>query len=219
MKNEKRKNNKTLNNSPSLKNCELKKYNILTHRLAVIICMLLVFMLVIIGLPFLIKEIYIRIFSKIWSENELDLLPDFLGGIVGILTGFFLEMWFFERLTTLSKYKVLKNCLKDELIGIKKGLNNVWEGNLDKRNIYTLIFDDIIESAENSTIIFNLPRFNLFKKKGKLFNCLVDIYGNIKKYNRLIERNEDEKKLQVLKDYIIVKIEEFLNVQYNLSKE
>ena len=54
------------------------------------------------------------------SITGLQLLPDFLGGMAGILVGFILDFWFIDRLKTIRQYEAMLNPLDREFKKIKK---------------------------------------------------------------------------------------------------
>ena len=125
--------------------------------------------------------------SSVWLFN-LDVLPDFLGGMAGILAGFILEWLVFEKIKNLSKYKTIISCLKIEFEKDLETLRDM-EGN----KINEIVIDDIVFSAENSVIIYNLPSYFLFRRSklgGKFLDLLQEIHGNIVRRNKKITAGE-----------------------------
>lgn len=57
--------------------------------------------------------------SKRESITGLQLLPDFLGGMAGILVGFILDFWFIDRLKIIRHYEAMLNPLDREFKDIK----------------------------------------------------------------------------------------------------
>ena len=125
---------------------------------------------------------------------NLGVLPDFLGGMVGILVGFFLEWLIFEKIKNLSKYRTIISCLKlefDKILGtIKQHPNSEFR---------EVVLDDIVLSAENSSVIFNLSSYYIFRSRtGKtMLDKLQNLHGLIDNRNILIAGiNEQEQRLE-----------------------
>lgn len=86
------------------KNDELRYYNVKKHEIVIIILMVVVFVGIILVMPWLIAAIDL-LFRQIpgWGDLGADstatfnigVLPDFLGGAIGIIAGFIMEWQFF----------------------------------------------------------------------------------------------------------------------------
>lgn len=170
-----------------------KKRTYNEKKCAIIIWVLIVvvFMVAVFGIPWLIGFVK-WVFSKIptWVDGpegdalqfDLGVLPDFLGGMVGILVGFLMEWLLFSQLKTLSKYKALKRSLGVKLNDIYKSCQQIKNDSISYYFIEMIALDDIVLIADNNAVFYSLP-FNFGKNKDKLFHCLLDIYANIKQYN------------------------------------
>lgn len=179
-------------------NKELRYYSITAHQLVlvswlIIISLLLIFIfsLFIGGIERLYQE-----WDGMWAAEvngesstsglgfNLGVLPDFLGGMIGILVGFFLEWLIFEKIKNLSKYRTIISCLNLEFEKIKEVLD------LHTYMIREIIIDDIVLSAESSVIIYNLPHFCVFIRSiqgEKILSLLQEIHGAIENRNYAIE--------------------------------
>ena len=186
---------------------DIRYYNILAHE-AVLWLWLVVFAALLIFCFSLIIggiEHAYHGWTDVWTDDEqtgsvqsgwgfnLGVLPDFLGGMVGILAGFILEWLVFEKIKNLSKYRTIISCLKIEFEKILDTLK-------DKRvPLCEIILDDIVLSAENSVIIFNLPHyfFLIRSKQGEKFlSLLQEIHGRISRRNYFLkEQSPSECKL------------------------
>lgn len=185
---------------------EVRYYNVTAHKIV-----LLVWLIIIAGISILIFsmcvagiEYVFRSCADLWSQEpekgklNLGVLPDFLGGMTGIIVGFFLEWFVFEKIKTLSKYQTVLSCLKIEFDKIIITINK------ETREISEIILDDIVLSADNSIILYNLPRYFIFlnKGKGEILSLLQEIHGNVQEYNRKGDAAKDfsKEKEKILSD-------------------
>lgn len=170
-----------------------KYYNILAHRIVLILWLLIVAALFIFVFSLCVGGIELLYHDKwgsLWTEDaetgklNLGVLPDFLGGMAGILVGFFLEWVIFEKIKNLSKYQAILSCLEIEFKKIKKTLKT------KRITICEIIIDDIVLSAENSVILYNLPGYLIVKLKGKgeILSLLQEIHWYIGKRNKALEQ-------------------------------
>ena len=182
-------------------NKKYQYYSIGWHQFVLMIWMVLIAVLSIFGFSLLVglvEHIY-HGWTDVWTSEgnpesgqgcgfNLGVLPDFLGGMAGILAGFFLDWLVFKKIKNLSKYKTIISCLKIEF---EKDLETLraMKGN----KINEIVIDDIVLSAENSVIIYNLPSYFLFKRSNKgeeFLNLLQEIHGNIVRRNKKITAGE-----------------------------
>lgn len=171
-------------------NKEFRYYSITAHQIVLVIWLIIISMLLIFIFSLFIGGIE-RLYQEwdgMWTCEDnresgtsgvgfnLGVLPDFLGGMVGILVGFFLEWLIFEKIKNLSKYRTIISCLKIEFDKIEMLLT------YQRKKINEVITDDIVLSAENSVIIENLPHFFVFRRSRqgeKLLSLLQEIHGEI----------------------------------------
>lgn len=183
---------------------DVRYYNVKKHERVIIILMIVVFVCIILVTPWIIATIDL-LFRQIpgWGDFEdntntvfnIGILPDFLGGAVGILAGFVMEWKFFNQLKLLGKYKTLIILLQQELGGIYWA----FEEQLKDKVFWLIreyISDDIILNAENNVAIHDMHRFP-FSKKGEIYKLLLNIYGHIEKFNMTVKeldniRGEDK---------------------------
>lgn len=179
-------------------------YNIGRHRVALIFWMIGLFLLSVIVGAIISGGIYELLHMRcdmgdkafLFADREnhesgcldIKVLPDLLGGMIGILMGFILEWLVFEKIKHISKYQAILSCLKIEFKKILVTLRStgIWTVN-------EIVLDDIVLSAENSIILNNLPGCALFKKfrgSEEIFSLLQEIHGNIERRNRALEEKE-----------------------------
>lgn len=180
---------------------DVRYYNVKKHERVIIILMILVFVCIILVTPWIIATIDL-LFRQIpvWGNFEEDtntvfnigVLPDFLGGAVGILAGFVMEWKFFNQLKLLEKYKTLIVLLQQELGGIYRAFEEQLKDKAFSL-IREYVSDDIILNAENNVVIYDMHRFP-FSKKGEIYKLLLNIYGHIEKFNMDVQELEKFKK-------------------------
>lgn len=175
------------------KNDELRYYNVKKHEIVIIILMVVVFVGIILVMPWLIAIIDLM-FRQIpgWGDLGVDttatfnigVLPDFLGGAIGIIAGFIMEWQFFDKLKLLSKYNTLVVLLLGEFGGIYQEFSR--QKNKKKLSaVKEFISDDIILNADNCAVIYNIHKFP-WSKKGNIYKLLLNIYGHIEKFNVIV---------------------------------
>ena len=180
---------------------DVRYYNVKKHERVIIILMILVFVCIILVTPWIIATIDL-LFRQIpvWGNFEEDtntvfnigVLPDFLGGAVGILAGFVMEWKFFNQLKLLEKYKTLIVLLQQELGGIYRAFEEQLKDKAFSL-IREYVSDDIILNAENNVVIYDMHRFPV-SKKGEIYKLLLNIYGHIEKFNMDVQELEKFKK-------------------------
>ena len=211
------------------KSDELRYYNVKKHEIVIIILMVVVFVGIILVMPWLIAGIDL-LFRQIpgWGDLGADttatfnigVLPDFLGGAVGIIAGFIMEWCFFDQLKLLGKYKTLVALLLSEFSGIYEEF--LWQNRMGVSTVREFIADDIILNADHSIVIYNIHRFP-WSKKGNIYKLVFNIYGHIEKFNVIvgklvklkkddIKRKEAELKANSLQNKIKEEIESFFRV-------
>lgn len=174
--------------------CDLHSYDINKHQIIIVLLTIFVFVLMIFGIPWIVIGPVDWVFENImplWVDSAVfntEALPDFLGGMIGILAGFIMERSLFSRLVALSKYKTYLKILNNELKGIYEAL----EGEGKPCYIELGVLDDLILIADNNAVFYSLPRINLNNHKGEIFNLLLDIYGGIRRYNFDLEEFEKD---------------------------
>ena len=182
-------------------------YNVKAHRAVLVIEMLLIAAIMIFCFSILVGAIEMSYaeWESLWSRAgddgklNLGVLPDFLGGMSGILAGFLLEWSIFEKIKNLSKYETIIVCLDIELTNVRESIKNSAYAKCRR-----ILFDDIISSMENNSIIYNLPGWIKSRdRKGKLIlEELQVIYGNI------INRNIAIEEMKLLSRSLEISIEE-----------
>lgn len=188
---------------PENVNKEFRYYSITAHQIVLVIWLIIISLLLIFIFSLFIGGIE-RLYQEwdwMWTGEDnresgtsrvgfnLGVLPDFLGGMVGILVGFFLEWLIFEKIKNLSKYRTIITCLKIEFDKIEMLLK------LNRKKIREVIIDDIVLSAENSVIIENLPHFFVFRRSRRgeeLLSLLQEIHGEITQRNKAIDDKKAE---------------------------
>lgn len=211
-------------------NKEFRYYSITAHQIVLVIWLIIISMLLIFIFSLFIGGIE-RLYQEwdgMWTGEDnresgtsgvgfnLGVLPDFLGGMVGILVGFFLEWLIFEKIKNLSKYRTIISCLKIEFDKIEMLLTH------QRKKINEVITDDIVLSAENSVIIENLPHFFVFRRSRrgeKLLSLLQEIHGEITFRNDALSHQDkmlckNEVNTDAVKSDYVTKIEELLAEGY-----
>ena len=183
------------------KNDELRYYNVKKHEIVIIIVMVVVFAGITLVMPWIIAAIDL-LFRQIpgWGDLGADttatfnigVLPDFLGGAIGIIAGFIMEWQFFDKLKLLDKYKTFVVLLKDEFKRILMELYRQEDEDLEYyQRIKDMISKDILLSTENNTVIYNLPKFSR-REKGRIYKLLLEIYRDIDHYNMLVDKDDGD---------------------------
>lgn len=211
-------------------NKEFRYYSITAHQIVLVIWMLIISLFLIFIFSLFIGGIE-RLYQEwdwMWTGEDnresgtsgvgfnLGVLPDFLGGMVGILVGFFLEWLIFEKIKNLSKYRTIISCLKIEFDKIEMLLTH------QRKKINEVITDDIVLSAENSVIIENLPHFFVFRRSRqgeRLLSLLQEIHGEIMFRNDALSHQDkmlckNEVNTDAVKSDYVTKIEELLAEGY-----
>ena len=144
-----------------------RPYRIGLHKLMLILCMVVIVVLCIFTFSF-----FITFISKKFEESsrleyvDTTILPDFLGGLCGILIASLLEFSIISKLNNLKYYEAMVPCLKEEF---DKILNQLFiEKNCRKfgGKFSSTMITQISTSIEAYTKFYNLPRYLPFMKKG-----------------------------------------------------
>lgn len=184
----------------------LNNYAARLHQIEILVFMPALFVLSVVVGGLLVggweKFMRLCVFTEKIGLN-IGVIPDFLGGLIGILVGFYFEWLFFEKLQHINKYKAFKGCLENELNCILELLSDISNKFPNEINeIELTIFDDLIKSIDNSAIIYNLPRYCIFMPRGVLYNCLADIYSYIEEYNRYFAALEKKYSDKLINDFL-----------------
>lgn len=123
-------------------NQEIKPYHANLCIIGLSVIMVVVFFAFMFAFPLLLKWVY-GIFAngKIWNmippvveagreDNTLSVLPDFLGGLCGIIIGFLFDIWFIEKIRKISRYKFLSSSVNREFNQVLNSINNACNGKL-----------------------------------------------------------------------------------------
>lgn len=149
---------------------ERKYYNLTAHRawlwaslfIVAILCAG-VFALAIKWFYYLLVFIIPEGFFGFKGQYE-DILPDFLGGLCGIIIGASLDSFIISRLEHLKKYEAIVNVLNYEIQEIELALTG--DEPMDRNMIIPLPnFESVFDSADMLALFYSIPRFFPFGKK------------------------------------------------------
>lgn len=164
---------------------QLRHYSIRGHRIYLIVLLLLTFACSVFLFPLLLKLIY-SCFVKWFGESDsiIKLLPDFLGGLVGVLIGFLVDFSIIKRLKHLQEYESLLGVLVPYLNYLIKHIEDTIQKinanpkikKSDLRGFDYSIIEECIRSTDKLSIFYNLPRYFFFKRKGAIAESLRAIY-------------------------------------------
>ncbi len=139
--------------------------------------------------PFILKWVY-GIFRNHWNEADINILPDFLGGLFGILVGVVIDWLIIDKIKRITDYKNLIKVLLREInaiLGDMPGLKNALRSGRVPDNVLRWAIDDICSSIANESVILNIP---FGKKFGK------DLSASVHALNKAImvysQESEDE---------------------------
>lgn len=225
------------------KNNEKKNYySVNGHRGTIIFWVIVAFIVCCLVFPWIIA-VFNWIFKQ-WgwsldSQNvlNLELIPDFLGGLCGVIIGFIIEGVLISKLKILTKYAGMIQPLCEELRSIKELLFDR-KLNLFKKdyemgkelfyNFYRWNIDDIATSLEKETIFFQLPAWFPFipDKVGKTLSTHIhNINGIILKlnsyYGKIAESNYETEVINYYKKTILeeyIKLVEKINAILRITK-
>lgn len=197
---------------------KIKRYNVVKHQIWIISLMIVFVIILAFSLPWIIGVIELCFRnSKYWGYELIDdngnltdilnlsLLADFLGGLIGIIIGFLMELHFVEKLRILNHYQILLRGIGKELTKIL----DVFQARLreekkeDRLCSFDIkILDDIVNDIDKESVFYNLPTISPNKKnRGQIHDKLHEIYANILAYNRLFEELKDNKISNIEKFY------------------
>lgn len=121
---------------PAKNTQKIKKYHANLCIFGLVVIMIVVFFLFLFGFPFFLKWVYGKFANgMIWNkippiaetgqeDNALSVLPDFLGGLCGIIIGFLFDLLFIEKIRKISRYKFLSSSVNREFSVILKTIAN-----------------------------------------------------------------------------------------------
>lgn len=178
------KSKKTLNSWKAvLKNANITSYNACLTQVWLWIKLIGISIVCTLLIPFILRLIVMWFNDPIfpWSdwftipvagEPAISLLPDFLGGMAGILVGFALDFLILDKIKTIRQYVSMLKPLDAEFDGILGNYYNDTEASgkkflvisqekafseIDKKPIKHQIIDDILTDYENSRVLAQLP--------------------------------------------------------------
>ena len=175
----------------------VRYYSVPFHKAVLIFYLILFFCFFAMTFPWILKSIY-SLFSSLESftgeadatENisYLSLLPDFLGGLCGILIAALLDSVIISRLTHLKNYQALISVLWDELSDIRNQIQNIGsdDGILPGDILPTPILSGIANSHESMSIIYNIPRCFFWEKKGAIAKEICELSTTIENLNNCL---------------------------------
>ena len=176
-------------------NSRIKHYSILGHKIVLLAYLIIFFFISAFVFPWVLKHIYI-LFSS-WESfaggaesggDYLSLLPDFLGGLCGILIAALLDSMIISRLSHIKKFEALMSILWDELSDVREQVENTGsaDGIMPGGKLATPILDGIISSHESMSIIHNLPRYFFWEEKGAIAKEVCDLATDISNINNYL---------------------------------
>lgn len=184
-------------------------YSVREHKAFFIILIVLAFIVCAFVFPWLLGVIVHSLVGwnktgnadVIWffSVNDNNLLPDFMGGMVGLFTGFIVEWWLIGKLQHISKYSSIVDPLFKQLSKIKQdalkfiGYLEVKEKENPNIEICRDMFDywrveDLVKNLDNYSLLYNLPRYSPRKKTfedSKLADQIDALYIKIIEYKSM----------------------------------
>lgn len=111
---------------------------------------------------------------RVGLNQDVSYLVNFLGGLIGVVVGFFADAIFISRLQHLKKYKSLLNLLNKELNDVKNTIKYIW-------GVETLL--------NNQNIINILKKSRLLTDNGE-----IESLENISKFNNYLMQYSPEEK-------------------------
>ncbi len=160
----------------------IKYYNSKKHRYALIAYLVLSFALCAFIFPWILKLLYLCF--EFFGFEETNLLPDFLGGLCGILIAAILDSTIISRLAHLKKYDAIVDVLISEV--------NVTSEYLKKEQYYPgyiipiPILESIVNSYEAISIFYNLPRYFWGNEKGIISEEIRKLATSLKSLNVIL---------------------------------
>lgn len=159
--------------------------------------------------------------SKKDDEKYLNIgvLPDFLGGLVGVVAGFLIEIIFIQRLRHLKKYQALchsfYHIFKDLEENINYNLGELNKPELKLKELKAEIFTESINSVENDYIFYGLPRYFGLLKIGPDVKAIRLIYTSIHAINSAL--NEYRNDLNACEQDKILQQQQVMNFEKHLK--
>lgn len=156
----------------------LKYYNIMWHRVAILIYMLLTILIFVFAFALTLR-IFFCVFTNIGflslgDSEGLSYLSDFMGGFIGILIGLIIDSWFMSKFNRLRNYKAHIEVLNPELDQVRMVVLQDWK--YDKvRERYDELVKGIVGSLNEFCVLFD-------KYDSENNGKYLAIYRQLKKY-------------------------------------
>lgn len=166
-----KKHNRKFKFATSSEKNKLSYYSIFGHRVFLLIC-LIVFTIILTIVGVLVTRGLFWFFSFIpflLVEQDLTYLSSFLGGLLGIVVGFFIDAIIISRWKRLKNYQMLLDLLLNEFEDIERALLILYKMKKERGEMFevsTPVIKSIVENVDNISIFYNLPRYLNFEEKG-----------------------------------------------------
>lgn len=141
--------------------------------------------------------------------------PDFIGGFIGVIGGFLIELSLIQKMRDNKKRETLIGLLNLEFDGILGGLiKNFLNKSAGIGRIYFPIVEDVMDNAEN------LALFHEYKN-GDLLDILRRLNVQLLYYDDTFvkEKNKDKKRLEKTTKIILKLILDFQRISGYYSKD
>ena len=181
---------------------ERKFYSLFWHRVYLWTLLILISVACAFVFPLVLKWFYhLLVDNGVWGFDAEDagLLPDFLGGLCGILIAALLDSFIISRMEHLKKYEALVNVLNEEIKSIESIIFH--KEPLKISNYIPLPnFESVSGSAEMLAIFYSIPRFFLTSKRISLVDEIRNITISLKNCNAYLERISKYSSDKITKD-------------------
>lgn len=176
---------------------KLRFYSILGHRIFLIVCLVLFMIIATVVGVFVTRLLFwlLTLIPILKIENDVAYLSSFLGGLLGIVLGFFIDAIIISRWKRLKSYQMLLGILLNELEDVESALLSLYEKRR-KNGVFSIsipVLKSVVENVDNISIFYNLPRYLVFEEKGNFVREIKFIKKEIDELNR--NNTEDLEKL------------------------